>query len=315
MQKQSRIYVAGAETLMGGAILRLLHDRGFSHVLGRTSETPDLRDRASVDDFFETNAPEYVFLAAGESGGIQANEKQPADLMIDNLTVSCNVVSAAHSYGVQKLLYIASSCCYPKECPQPMRPEYLLTGPLESTNEAYSVAKIAGLKLCEAYSRQYGDQFISAIPANVFGPGDDFSLEASHVIAGLMRKMHDAKLRHAQYVELWGTGSAQREFIFVDDVADACLFLMDNYHDSVPINIGAPTHRFSIKQLAVIIRDTVGFAGEINFDSSRSDGMPCKFLDSDPLQNLGWFAKTDFRSALNATYEYSFQKQGVVPHV
>ena len=304
MVENNRIYVAGADTLAGSAILVALKSQGYNQVIGGAV---NLRDSASVDSFFSSNLPEYVFLAAGKSGGIEANQKYPAELMLDNLLVTSNVMQASHKYAVKKLLYLASSCCYPRECPQPMRVEHLMTGPLEPTNQAYASAKLAGLELCSAYRTQYRSDFIGAIPANVFGPGDDFSPDDSHVIAGLIRKMHEAKLARASYVELWGTGTPQREFVFAADVAEACLFLMNNYTGPGPINIGARSQRVSIKELAFLIKETVGYAGEIRFDVSRSDGMPRKILDSDPLRDLGWSPKIDFRLALTATYEYFLQ--------
>lgn len=307
MVKSSKVYVAGADTLTGAGILFALKSQGYSHVIDEADAALNLRDYASVDFFFSKNLPEYVFLAAGKSGGIAANQKYPAELMIDNLLVTCNVVRASHKYHVKKLLYLASSCCYPRECPQPMRVEYLMTGPLEPTNQAYASAKLAGLELCTAYRTQYGSDFIGAIPANVFGRADNFSSDDSHVIGGLMRKMHEAKLAAANYVELWGTGTPQREFIFAADLGEACLFLMDNYSGASPINIGARSQRVSIKELAFLIKETVGYAGEIRFDTSRSDGMPRKILDSDPIRDLGWFPHTDFREALTATYESFLQ--------
>jgi GDP-L-fucose synthase len=303
MQTNSKIYVAGAETLIGEAIVRTLQNRGYTQVINGSNNEADLLHPGVLNDFFAENRPDYVFLVAGKSGGIRANQKYPAELMLDNLIATCNVVNAAHRYSVKKMLYLASSCCYPRGSPQPMRVDYLMTGPLEPTNEAYASAKLIGLKLCEAYCRQYSCRFICGIPANVFGTGDDFSLDDSHVIAALIRKMHDAKSAGEPYVELWGTGTPEREFIFADDVGDACLFLMDRYDDPMPINIGAPSQRFSISDLAFHVKEAVGYSGEVRFDIRRPDGMPRKILDSEPLRNLGWSPKTDFRFALRATYE------------
>jgi GDP-L-fucose synthase len=256
-----------------------------------------------VSDFFAQNKPEYVFLAAGKSGGISANQKYPADLMLDNLLVICNVIDSAYHSGVKKLLYLASSCSYPKHSAQPMQVESLMTGILEPTNEAYAVAKIAGIKLCQAYCQQYGANFISGIPANAFGIGDDFSLEESHVIPALIRKMHEAKIADAEFVEIWGTGTPRREFIFADDLADACIFIADNYDDPMPINIGGGLD-LSIKELAELIKEAIGYRGQLHFDASKPDGMPLKALDSSKLQSMGWQPQTSFRAAVEATYDW-----------
>ena len=303
MEKDAIVYVTGAATMIGAAIRRALVGAGFTCVLDDSGHSESWVDSASAQACFARIRPEYVFLAAGGSGGIQANQRYPADLMRDNLLVTCNIVDAAYRSGTKKLLYLASSCCYPREAPQPMRVEHLMTGRLEPTNEAYASAKIAGIKLCEAYRQQYRARFVSAIPANAFGPGDDFSSDNSHVVAALIRKTHEAKVAGAPYVVVWGTGKAEREFIFVDDLADACLFLMDRYDGVSPINIGAETQRLAIRELALLVRDVVGYAGEVRFDTARPDGMPRKILDSAPLQGLGWAPRTCFRSALAATYE------------
>jgi GDP-L-fucose synthase len=317
MEQSDRIFIAGAETLAGAALLRALRMRGYIRIIGCEMGAPDLTDFVSVDTFFTGARPQYVFLVGGKSGGIQANEDRPADLMLDNLVTTCNVLRAAHMHGVQKLLYLASSCCYPRECPQPMKVEYLMTGPLEVTNVAYATAKIAGIGLCAAYRRQYDCRFITGIPANVFGPGDNFDPNDSHVIPALIRKMQEAKRTGASFVEVWGSGHAEREFISADDVADACIFLMERYDGLLPINIGAASHRFSIKALAASIRAAVGYTGEVRFDSSRPDGMPRKILDSTVLQGLGWLPRNDFAATLSATYEYyvGLEKRSGVSHV
>jgi GDP-L-fucose synthase len=309
MVKNSRIHVSGAETLIGAAIVRALEDQGYNRVTAATGSEPSAR----VESFFSENRPEYVFLAAGKSGGIGANQKYPADLMMDNLRVIGDVIRASHSHGVKKLLYLGSSCCYPRDCPQPMRVESLMTGPLEPTNRSYALAKLAGLELCRAYRSQFGSDFIAAIPANAYGPGDDFSLEESHVISALIRKMHEAKVASASHVDLWGTGNAEREFIFSRDLGAACVFLMNNYSGTEPINIGAQSQRVSIAQLALMIKATVGYAGEIRFDGVHSDGMPRKILDSDPIRDLGWSPSTDFGSALSATYDYFLKMEQGTP--
>jgi GDP-L-fucose synthase len=303
MVKKSSIYVAGTDTLIGAEIFSALEEQGYSRVSGGALSA----DSAPVDSFFAENHPEYVFVAAGKSGGIGANQRYPADLMMDNLVVVCDVIRASHSHGVKKLLYVASSCCYPRDCPQPMRVESLMTGPLEQTNQSYALAKLAGLELCRAYRAQFGSDFISVIPANAYGPGDDFSFDDSHVIAALIRKMHEARISKASHVDLWGTGMAEREFIFASDLAGACVFLMNNYSAMAPINIGAQSQRVTIAELAVLVKEAVGYAGEIRFDRTHSDGMPRKILDSDALRDLGWQPATDFRTALAATYEYFLQ--------
>ncbi len=303
MDKNANIYVAGGQTLIGAALLRQLEHQGYKHLAGLPPAEPDLTDREQVSDFFASNKPDYVFLAAGKSGGISANQKYPADLMLDNLLVVCNVIDSAHRSGVKKLLYLASSCSYPKHSPQPMQVESLMTGNLEPTNEAYAVAKIAGIKLCQAYCQQYGTNFISGIPANAFGIGDDFSLEESHVIPALIRKMHEAKMASAESVEIWGTGTARREFILADDLADACLFIMDKYDEKKPINIGGGLD-LSIKELAELIKDAVGYRGLLRFDTRKPDGMPLKALDSSKLSSMGWQPKTSFYAAVSLTYDW-----------
>ena len=303
MKEQSSIYVAGGETLIGAAILRVLRHQGYTNVVGGRDKEPDLTDDTSVDAFLKHVRPEYVFLAAGRSGGIAANQKYPADLMTDNLLAECHVVQNAFRHGVRKLLFLASSCCYPGQCPQPMREDTLLTGPLEPTNEAYAVAKIAGIKLCQAYSRQYGVEFIPVIPANIFGPGDDFSPEDSHVIAGLMRRMHEAKVRGAASVEIWGTGRARREFVFADDAADASIFVMAHYSGSDPVNLGCGSV-VSIAELAGLIKEVTGFRGKISYDTSKPDGMPVKILDSSKLRTWGWQPRVPLRTGLEKTYEW-----------
>ncbi len=302
MNSVDRIYVAGGRTLIGAAILRELKRQGYAHLAGDDHE-PDLGDAQAVEAFFERERPQYVFMAAGKSGGIAANQKYPASLMLDNLLVDCHVIDAAYRHGAQKLLYLASSCSYPRLAAQPMSIESLLTGPLEPTNEAYAIAKIAGIKLCAAYRQQYGANFVAGIPANAFGVGDDFSLDNSHVIAALMRKMHDAKLNASPTVEIWGTGSPRREFIFADDLADACIHVMNHYDGGMPINLGGGSD-ISIKELALSIQELVGYEGQLRFDTNRPDGMPRKALDATALLGLGWRPRTSLRDALAATYEW-----------
>ena len=306
MEKQSRIFVAGGDTLIGAAILRELDRQGYAEIVGSPGREPDLADAAQVEAFFARQSPQYVFVAAGKSGGIAANQKYPAELMLDNLLLGCHLIHAAYRHGVKKLLFLASSCSYPRQSPQPMREEYLLTGPLEPTNEAYAVAKIAGVKLCQAYRQQYGADFVTGIPANAFGPGDDFSPENSHVIAALMRRMHEAKEAGSEVVEIWGTGSPRREFIYADNLAEACLAAMDRYDGPQPINLGGGTD-LSIKELAHLVQEVTGFQGQISFDATKPDGMPVKLLDSNKLLALGWQPRVSFPDALHATYGWFLQ--------
>jgi GDP-L-fucose synthase len=303
VHRNARVFVAGGKTLIGAALLRELASRSFAGVVGAPPDEPDYRSADEIAAFFRSAHPEYVFLAAGRSGGIRANEASPADLMLDNLLAECNVIDAAHRFGVRKLLYLASSCCYPKHCPQPMRIESLMTGPLEPTNEAYATAKIAGIRLCQAYARQHGDNFVCGIPANAFGIDDDFSAEGGHVIPALIARFHAAKVERKPSVTVWGTGTPRREFIFADDLADACLFVMDEYNDAeTPINLGCGDD-LSIAQTAELIREVVGYTGELLFDGTKPDGMPLKSLDSSALLQRGWRAKTPIACAVEKTYE------------
>jgi GDP-L-fucose synthase len=303
MDSHSRVWVAGVETLIGSALHSALSNKMHEGCLISGPPESALRDPHAVEEFFAKHRPEYVFLAAGLSGGIAQNQAEPATLMLDNLQVVTSVIPAAHRYGVRKLLYLASSCSYPRHCRQPMAVESLYTGPLEPTNISYAMAKLAGLELCSAFQRQYGAPFYTVIPANVFGPGDDFSPENSHVVGALLRKFDEAKDSAASSVTIWGSGRARREFIYAEDLADGCLFLMENFLSAAPINVGSGTDH-SIAELARLCADTVGFAGEILFDPSRPDGMPEKRLDLGPLQMLGWRAKTPLPVALGRTYEW-----------
>ena len=305
MKSDAKILVAGSQTLLGAALVRELRARGHENLVAVDGDC--LREAAQCDAVFSRARPEYVFVAAGRSGGIGLNVAQPADLILDNLAIITNVLPGAQRHGAQKTLYLASSCCYPRLASQPLGVAALGTGPLEPTNEAYATAKIAGLVLCRALRKQHGASFIAAIPANDFGPGDDFSPDG-HVIAALLRRMHDAKENGAPQVATWGSGSPQREFVFADDVADACLFLMDNYDDAQPINIGSGD-TLSICELAFLVREVVGYAGELFFDASRPDGMPLKSLDSSPLQALGWRAQFPLREALRRTYEWFLSRK------
>ena len=303
MDRNARIFVAGGTTLIGAALLRQLREQAFTNLVGMPPAEPDFCSAAEVDDFFRRVRPDYVFYAAGRSGGIQTNQSFPADLMLDNLLAATHVIDAAHRHRVSKLLYLASSCCYPRHCPQPMRVDSLGTGLLEPTNDAYATAKIAGLKLCQAYARQHGAPFLCGIPANAFGIEDDFSPEGGHVIPALIARLHDAKVESRPAVTIWGTGAPRREFIFADDLADACLFVLREYADTqTPINLGCGVD-LSIRETAELIRHVVGYAGELKFDHTRPDGMPLKSLDSTPLARLGWQPRTPIIMALTETYE------------
>jgi GDP-L-fucose synthase len=308
MEKNARIYVAGNDGLIGKALCEQLERAGYENILGRQRSAPQLTDATVVEAFFARANPEYVFLVGGKSGGIGANQKFPGELMLDNLLVDCHVIESARRHGVGKLLYLASSCVYPKFSAQPMKVEYLMTGKLEPTNEPYAMAKLAGLVLSQAYRRQFECRFVTAIPANVFGPGDNFSLEDSHVIGALMRRMHDAKIAGQGRVDIWGSGLPRREFIFSQDLARACLFLMDVYDGEEPINVGVGRD-WSIQEIAEMIREVVGYSGEINFDRSKPDGMPAKLLESSCLKQMGWKPQTLIQDALAITYEWFRQQE------
>jgi GDP-L-fucose synthase len=302
MHKDARIFVADEHGLVGEAIRIRLRADGYENLLGDPGR-PSLIDAREVEAFFSRTMPEYVLVVGGKSGGIGANQKLPADLMLNNLLVDCHVLDNAYRCGAKKLLYMGSSCCYPRACLQPMQVSSLMTGVLEPTNEAYATAKLAGIRLSQAYRQQHGIDMISAIPANVFGPGDDFGVEDSHVIAALMVKMHQAKLSQADNVEVWGSGSPRREFIYVADVADAAIFLMHHYSSSVPINLGSGSDA-SIREIAELIKEVVGYSGELRFDPKKPDGMPLKSLDSSELFALGWQPKISLRLGLEKTYRW-----------
>jgi GDP-L-fucose synthase len=303
MDKEDKVYVAGHRGLVGSAIVRRLKADGFDNLLLRTSRELDLREQQAVREFFENEKPDYVILAAAKVGGILANDTFPAEFIYDNLMMEANIIHASYQNGVKKLLALGSTCIYPKMAPQPLKEEYLLSGPLEPTNEWYAVAKIAGIKLCQAYHRQYGCKFIAAMPTNLYGPGDNFDLETSHVLPALIRKFHEAKLSDAPSVTLWGTGSPLREFLHVDDLADACLFLMEHYDGPEIINIGVG-HDLSIADLAEIVRDVVGFGGQIVYDSSKPDGTPRKLVDTSKINALGWRASTGLRGGIEGVYRW-----------
>jgi GDP-L-fucose synthase len=308
MPKDARIYVAGHGGLVGSAVVRRLQAGGFTNILTATRAQLDLRDQGAVNTWFEKNRPDYVFLVAGTVGGILANSTRPAEFIYDNLMIHGTVVEASHRVGVTKLLYLGSSCIYPRHATQPITEEQLLTGPLEPTNEWYAIAKIAGIKLCQAYRRQYGSDFISAMPTNLYGPEDNFDLSSSHVLPALIRKFHDAKQSGGKAVEIWGTGSPMREFLHVDDLADACVFLIENYSDDMHINVGTGVD-LSIRELAEKVRDVVYPAAELQFDTSKPDGTPRKVLDVSRLNNLGWSPTYTLDSGLASTYQWFLEQQ------
>ncbi|MBS1877819.1 MAG: GDP-L-fucose synthase [Acidobacteria bacterium] len=303
MDSRGRIFVAGHRGLVGSAIVRALRAAGFENVLTRARADVDLCDRSSVDRFFAAERPDYVFLAAAKVGGILANNTRPAEFIYDNLAIELNVIDSAYRHGVAKLQFLGSSCIYPKLAPQPIREEYLLTGPLEPTNEWYAIAKIAGLKLCQSYRLQYGFNAISLMPTNLYGPGDNFDLQSSHVLPALIRKFHEARLSGARQVAIWGTGSPMREFLHVDDLADAAIRLMQSYNEGEIVNVGAGVD-VSIRELAETVREIVGFEGELIFDSSKPDGTPRKLLDISRLRALGWSPKIALREGIARTYEW-----------
>jgi GDP-L-fucose synthase len=310
MQNSARIFVAGGQTLTGAALLRRLRAHGYTALCGGADAEPDLTDRIAVQSFFARYKPQFVFHAGGQSGGIAANVRMPAELMLDNLLASVHVIQAASDHGVQKLLYLASSCCYPRACPQPIREEYLLTGPLEPTNEAYAVAKLAGVNLCQAFRRQHGCDFIVGIPANPFGLDDDFLSDDSHVIPALIRNMHEAKTQGREVIEVWGTGSPRRDFIFADDLADACLLVMQSYSTDEPINLSGGSE-ISIGDLAEAVRRVVDFPGRLAFDPSHPDGMPRKVLDGSKLLQLGWRPASTLVEALAMTYQGYLERPAI----
>ncbi|MEM7064814.1 MAG: GDP-L-fucose synthase [Cyanobacteria bacterium P01_B01_bin.77] len=303
MESNARIYVAGHNGLVGSAIVRALKNQGYTNLILKSSRELDLCRQADVEAFFAATKPDYVFLAAAKVGGIHANNTYRASFLYDNMMIEANVIHSAYQTGVKKLLFLGSSCIYPKLAPQPMREESLLSGPLETTNEPYAIAKIAGLKLCENYCRQYDVNFISAMPTNLYGLNDNFDLANSHVLPALMRKFHEAKLAQQPTVEVWGSGLPLREFLYVDDLAEGLLFLMDHYNDIDFINLGSGKE-VSIKELASTLKDVIGYEGEIVFDSSKPDGTPRKLMDVSKLSDLGWQAQTSLKEGIAKTYDW-----------
>ena len=302
MEKEAKIYVAGHRGMVGSAITRKLQAEGYINLVQRTSSELDLRNQQAVNDFFEAEKPEYVFLAAAKVGGIQANNIYRADFIYENLMIEANVIHAAYVRGVKKLMFLGSSCIYPKVAPQPLKEEYLLTGLLEYTNEPYAIAKITGIKLCESYRLQYGCNFISVMPTNLYGPNDNYDLGNSHVLPALLRKMITAKNDNAPFIEMWGSGLPLREFLHADDLADACYFLMNHYNDEGFVNIGTGSD-ISIKDLTLLIKDIVGYNGEIKHDTSKPDGTPRKLLDVSKLNSLGWKHTLSLPDGIRKIYE------------
>ncbi len=307
MNKDSKIYVAGHRGLVGSAIVRNLEERGYTNIIYRTHKELDLTRQVEVEKFFEDEKPEYVFLAAAKVGGIHANNTRPAEFIYDNLMIESNIIHSAYKYGVKKLLFLGSSCIYPKFANQPIKEEYLLTGELEPTNEAYAIAKITGIELCKFYRRQYGCDFISAMPTNLYGINDNFDLETSHVLPALIRKFHEAKINNQEEVVMWGTGKPLREFMYVDDLADALVHLMLNYSDEIHVNMGTGKD-LSIGELAQIVKEVVGYEGKIVNDLSKPDGTPRKLLDISRLEATGWKYKTELREGIEKVYKWYLEK-------
>lgn len=310
MEPDSKIYIAGHRGMVGSAIMRNLQRAGYTHIITRTSSELDLRNQQAVSNFFSKEKPEYVFLAAAKVGGIQANNTYRADFIYENLMIQNNVIHFSHINGVKKLMFLGSSCIYPKLAPQPLKEEYLLSGYLEDTNEPYAIAKIAGIKLCESYKRQYGCDFISVMPTNLYGPNDNYNLSNSHVLPALIRKFHDAKENNLPAVEMWGTGKPMREFLHSDDMADACVYLMNTYHGALHVNIGTGID-LTIKDLALMIKNIVGYTGGIQHDLSKPDGTPRKLLDVTYLHSLGWKHKIGLEEGIKMVYEDFKRKEGV----
>jgi len=303
MQNDARIYVAGHRGLVGAALVRRLHEKGYQNLILVSSSELDLRDQAAVEDFYSKSRPEYVFIAAARVGGILANDTYPAEFLYDNLMIEANLIHGAYKHGVKKVLFLGSTCIYPKLAPQPLKEEYLLSGPLEETNEWYAIAKIAGVKLCQAYARQYGCRFISVMPTNMYGPGDNFDLKTSHVLPALIRKFHEARINGDANVTIWGSGAPRREFLHVDDCADACVYLMDVYEERDMINIGVGED-ISIHDLALLIKSVVGYEGGIVYDSTKPDGTPRKLVDISKIRRMGWSPAVTLEEGIRSTYDW-----------
>jgi len=310
MQFNAKIYIAGHRGMVGSAILRNLEAKGYNNILTRTSQELDLLDQRHVFAFLEEEEPDYIFIAAAKVGGIHANNTYRADFIYQNLVIEANLIHGAHLAGVERICFLGSSCIYPRDCPQPIKEEYLLTGPLEPTNEPYAIAKIAGIKLCESYNRQYGRQYVCAMPTNLYGPNDNYDLANSHVLPALIRKAHEAKENAHDNLVIWGTGTPKREFLYVDDMADACIFLMENDINDGVFNVGIGTD-VTIRELAETVMNVVGFKGQIIFDSTKPDGTPRKLLDVSRLKDLGWQARTELQEGIKLSYAAApFRNQG-----
>ncbi len=303
MNKSDKIYIAGHRGLVGSAIVRNLEAKGYTNVIGRTHRELDLTNQQAVKAFFETERPDVVVLAAAKVGGINANNTTPAEFAYENMQIQCNVIKCCHDYQVKKLLFLGSTCIYPRMAPQPIPEDALLTGPLEETNEAYAIAKISGLEMCKFYKRQYGDDFISCMPTNLYGPYDNYDLSGSHVMPAMIRKFHDAKINNAPSVELWGTGTPLREFLYVDDMADACVFLLEHYDGEQHVNIGTG-REVTIKELAETVQRVVGYQGEIVWNQDMPDGTPRKLTDVTKLHNLGWTHKVELEEGVQLAYDW-----------
>ena len=302
MKLNSKIFVAGHNGMVGSAIVRKLQNYGYSNIITVSHKEVDLMNQIAVKDFFSYHQPEYVFLSAAKVGGIMANNLYPAEFIYQNLMIECNVIEMCHKFNVKKMLFLGSSCIYPKNCTQPIKEEYLLSGHLEKTNEAYSLAKIAGIKMCQSYNDQYNTNYISVMPTNLYGPNDSYHLENSHVFPAMIRKIHEAKIRGDFEIKLWGTGSPYREFLHVDDLASACMFLMENYNDSEIINVGSGED-LTIKDLSILMKKNIGYDGDITFDASKPDGTPKKLLDVSKLHSLGWKHTIELEEGIRETYK------------
>ena len=302
MEKNSKIYVAGCYGMVGSSIVRKLKKLGYKNIVGHSSKELDLQDQSAVEDFFKKYKPNYVFLAAAKVGGIYANSTYPAEFIYNNLQIQSNIFNFSYIYHVNKLLFLGSSCIYPRLAPQPMKEKHLLSGSLESTNEFYAIAKIAGIKMCEAYNRQYHTNFISCMPTNLYGPNDNYHIMNSHVLPAQIRRFHEAKISNKEAVTVWGTGKVKREFLYVDDLADACIFIMNDYIGNDTINIGSG-EEVTIEQLVNIVRDIIGYKGRIDFDSSKPDGPPRKFLDASKINDLGWKSRISLQKGIELTYK------------
>lgn len=309
MEKNSKIYIAGHTGMVGSAIVRNLESKGYTNIIGKRSSELDLKRQQDVEDFFEAEKPDYVILAAAKVGGIHANNTFPAEFIYENLMIEANIIHAAHKAKVKKLLFLGSSCIYPKMCPQPIKEEYLLTGPLEETNEAYAIAKISGIELCKFYRRQYGDDFISAMPTNLYGINDNFHPENSHVMPALIRRFHEAKLNELEEVVMWGSGKPMREFLYVDDLADACVHLLETYSDEIHVNIGTGED-VTIQELAMTVKDVVGYEGKLTNDLTKPDGTPRKLLNVDLLHSTGWKHTVELKDGIEKVYKWFLETDG-----